>query len=60
LSPHWRNINVNDLLGLCVVDGTEVQRESILGVINVRAIVHESLLQPDPSTETFVETNCPR
>lgn len=56
---HWGHVDVDDLLGLCVVDGAEVQWEGVLGVVDVRAVVHKSLLQPNSRPKSLVIANCP-
>lgn len=53
------DINVNELLLDGVVKRAEVKGVGVLAVINVRAIVHDSLLKTDVASETLVITNCP-
>lgn len=39
------DIYMDDFLSFDIVDGTEVERESVLQVINVGPIVHDGLLE---------------
>lgn len=43
-SSDWWDIDVDDLLQVAVVDGSEVQGEGVLIVVHVGAIVHQCLL----------------
>ena len=58
-SPNRRDINMNNLLSICVEDRGEIQRKSVLAVIHMRTIVHQSLLQTDLIAESLIETNRP-
>jgi hypothetical protein len=40
-----RNVDVDDLLGRHAVDGAKVERVSVLQVVDVGSVVHESLLK---------------
>src|SRR4029077_3802720 len=57
--PDRGNIDVEDLLGLRVVNGTEVQRKGILGIVDTGPVVHERLLQTHPISETLVIADRP-
>jgi len=35
---------VDDFLGVSVEDGREIERESILAVVDVRSVIHQGLL----------------
>lgn len=59
-SSDRRDINMDNLLCLGIIDRTEVKRVRILRLINTRPVVHQRLLQPDPSPEAFIVTNRPR
>jgi hypothetical protein len=58
-SSNRGNIDVDDLLGVGVEDGTEVERVGVLAVIHMWAVVHESLLEANSTSESLVEANCP-
>ena len=58
-SSYFWNIDVYDLVGICVENWAEVQGEGVLAIINVRPVVHQSLLKPDLITKALVEANCP-
>ena len=58
-SADWRNIDVDELLGLCVVDGTEVKWIRVLAVVDIRPIIHQRLLQTDLVTEPFIISDRP-
>ena len=51
---------MNDLLSVGIVYWTEVERISVLTIVWMRAIIHESLLESNFGTESFVITNRPR
>ena len=53
------DVNVHNLLGIGIKDGTEIKRERVLTVVLVGAIVHESLLKSDIAAESFVITDRP-
>jgi hypothetical protein len=53
------NIDVDDFVGVCVEDGTKVERVCVLTVVLVGSIVHESLLETDSGAESFVIANRP-
>jgi hypothetical protein len=57
--PDLGDINVDELFGLRIVDGTEIQRIGILAVVNVRAIVHQRLLETDIVSKPLIVTDCP-
>jgi hypothetical protein len=59
-SSDGRDINVDDLLGVGVEDGAEVEGEAVLAVVDVRAVVHESLLKANVAAKTLVISNGPR
>lgn len=58
-SPNLGHIDVNDLLLVCVENRAKIQRIRILGVIDVRAIVHQRLLKSDGVAESLVVANGP-
>lgn len=58
-SPYWWNINVNDLMSICVEDWAEVEWIRVLAVVDVGAVVHESLLQSDGAAKSLIITDCP-
>lgn len=39
-SSNRRDIDVNDLLGIRIIDGAEIERVGVLAVIDVWAVVH--------------------
>lgn len=58
-STNFGDINVDDALGLGIVDGTEIKGVTVLRVIDVRSVVHQSLLETDIASEAFIIANCP-
>lgn len=48
------DVNVDNLAGLNVIDWAEVQRVSVLQVIDVGPVIHESLLESRAIGESFV------
>ncbi|KAI6767610.1 hypothetical protein HG530_005619 [Fusarium avenaceum] len=58
-STHTRDVNVDDGLLGCVVDGAEVKRVLILEAIRVWTVVHESLLETHVASEAFIVANGP-
>jgi hypothetical protein len=40
-----RDVDVDDFLCLNVVDGTEIERVSVLEVVDIWSVVHQSLLE---------------
>ncbi|KAJ8104750.1 hypothetical protein OPT61_g10590 [Boeremia exigua] len=59
-AAHRRDINVDNLLGVGVVDRAEVEREAVLAVVDVRAVVHQRLLEAHIGAEALVVANGPR
>lgn len=49
-----------DLPGITVENRGEVQRVRVLAVVDMRPVVHQSLLKPDLIPKTLIETNGPR
>ena len=59
-SSHWRDIDVDNLLSIAVEYRSEVQGIGVLAVVDMRPVVHQSLLKPDFVPKTFIKTNSPR
>jgi hypothetical protein len=58
-SSNFGDVDMDDFLFFRIENWAEVEREGILRIIHVRAVVHESLLQTNVITESVVITNCP-
>lgn len=58
-SAHRRHINVDDLLRFRIEDGTKVQGIGVLGVVDMRTVVHKRLLQSNIRTETLIVSDRP-
>jgi hypothetical protein len=58
-TPHRRNVNVDNLLRLRVVDRAKVQGVGVLRIIDVRAVVHQSLLQANIRAKTLIVSDRP-
>jgi hypothetical protein len=58
-TPHRRNVNVDNLLRLRIVDRAKVQGVGVLRIINVRAVVHQSLLQANIRAKTLIVSDRP-
>lgn len=56
---HWRDIDVDNFLGIRIVDWAEIEWICVLAVIDVRAIVHERLLEANIGAKTLIVANCP-
>lgn len=50
---------MDDLLLIEVEDGAEVERVGVLAVVDVRAVVHQGLLQADTVAEALVVSDGP-
>lgn len=58
-TPYLGNVNVNDLFRVGVEDGAKVEWEGVLAVVDVGAVVHESLLETDIAAEPLIITDGP-
>ena len=58
-SSHRRNVNVNDLLCLGIVDRAKIQGKGVLRVIDMGTVVHECLLQANIRSEPLIVSDCP-
>lgn len=58
-AAHVWDVDVDDLFFVCVEDGAEVEWEGILAVVNVRAVVHQCLLEAHVAAEAVIVADCP-
>lgn len=58
--PLLGNVNVDNLALIGVEDWAEVQRILVLAIVQIRAEVHQRLLETDVTTEAFVVSYGPR
>jgi hypothetical protein len=59
LSSHFRDVDVDDLLCVCIENRAEVQRIRVLAVIGMRAVIHQSLLETNVASKSLVVTDSP-
>jgi hypothetical protein len=58
-SSDRRNVDMDDFLGIRVEDGTEVEGIGVLAVVDMRAVIHESLLEANIASKAFIVANRP-
>lgn len=58
-SSNRGNIDVDDLLCVGVEDGAEIEGVCVLAVVDVGAVVHESLLQAHIASKALIIADCP-